>query len=190
MSAQEVWSFFSGAMGLDIGLEQAGIEITLAVELDEGCCQTIKQNRPELDLIQSDINDLTVNQLREYRKCDGDVFLIVGGPPCQSFSPGGKRAALSDPRGNLIYTYFRLIKEIRPEFFIFENVANITTAAIRHRPIKDRPGQHWSLKKYENSYKNGGHELGGLDSEELSGSAFRQLLVDIKSLEYHVVFLY
>ncbi|GAB4189784.1 MAG: hypothetical protein OHK0022_02200 [Roseiflexaceae bacterium] len=182
MHHKEIWSFFSGAMGLDLGLEQSGLDITLAVEIDDFCCQTISKNKPDLDVLKEDVTILGADRLRKHRNFDGDVFLMVGGPPCQSFSPGGKRAGLSDPRGNLIYEYLRLIKEVRPQFFVFENVANITTAALQHRPIKERPGQHWSLKKYEEG------KISGLNEEELSGSAFRQILVDIESLGYHVVF--
>src|SRR5438105_4922732 len=136
-TGMEVWSFFSGAMGLDLGLHQAGLKTTLAVEIDRWCCETIQGNLPGLDLIEGDVQKLTGADLRAHRHFNGEVFLMVGGPPCQSFSPGGKRAGLSDPRGNLIYEYFRLIAEIQPKYFIFENVANITTAALRHRKIED-----------------------------------------------------
>ncbi len=51
----EVWSFFSGAMGLDLGLEMAGIHPTLAVEIDSWCCTTIRRNRPSLTLVEGDV---------------------------------------------------------------------------------------------------------------------------------------
>lgn len=188
MESKEVWSFFSGAMGLDLGLEQAGLPIALAVEIDKWCCETIRLNKPELSLIEGDVRELTADKLRKHRDFYDEVFLMVGGPPCQSFSPGGKRAALSDPRGNLIYEFFRLVQEVRPKFFVFENVANITTAAISHRPIKDRPGQHWSLKKYEKINILGTDNLHALTADEMSGSAFKQLLEDIKFLKYHLIF--
>lgn len=63
--------------------------------------------------------------------------MMLGGPPRQPFSSAGKRAALSDPRGNLVYEYIRLISEVCPRFFVFENVANLVTATLRHRKIKD-----------------------------------------------------
>src|SRR5437899_1485684 len=99
---REIWSFFTGAMGMDLGLELAGLHTTLAVEIDESCCHTLQQNRAELDVWQTDIRDLSTKALSARRHHPEDVFLMVGGPPCQSFSTGGKRAALSDPRGNLI----------------------------------------------------------------------------------------
>lgn len=184
----EVWSFFSGAMGLDLGLEQAGIVPTLLNEIDPDCCNTIRLNRPDIHLIEGSISDLDERALRRVRRFDGDVELIVGGPPCQSFSPGGKRAALSDPRGNLIYEYLRLVGEVRPRYFVLENVANLTTAALRHRPISERPGKHWSLKTYDRSWRNGDGERAPLAEDELSGSAVRQILNDVRELGYFVTF--
>ena len=110
---------------------------------------------------------------------------MVGGPPCQSFCTGGGRAALSDPRGNLIFEYLRLIAEVRPRAFVLENVANLITAALRHRPIDQRPGKRWNLSSYSLSNENEAEEggpLGGpgepqpLASDELSGSAIAYLL--------------
>ncbi len=78
-----------------------------------------------------------------------------------------ERAALSDPRGNLIYEYLRLIDEVRPRYFVLENVANIVTAVFRHRPISGRPGKHWSLKRYSDPVFNGGSVLPPLEEDEL-----------------------
>jgi DNA (cytosine-5)-methyltransferase 1 len=182
----EVWSFFSGAMGLDLGLEAAGLGATLAVEIDDIFCRTIRTNRPRLDLVEADVATLTGKALRRRRRFDGEVFLMAGGPPCQPFSSGGKRAALSDPRGNLIYEYFRLISEVSPRYFVLENVANLTTAALRHRPIADRPGKHWSLKHYDGALNRDEDGVRALDDDEMSGSALRQIVSDASALGYHI----
>lgn len=184
----EIWSFFTGAMGLDLGLEQAGLGITLANEINARCCETILLNRPDVQLLTDGIEHLTGPYLRSARSFDGDVHLMVGGPPCQSFSSGGKRASLADPRGNLIYEFLRLIGEIRPQYFVLENVANLTTAALRHRPIAQRPGKHWSLKRYDNEPTNHSGAAPPLQPDELSGSAIRKLLPDIQQLQYHIAF--
>jgi DNA (cytosine-5)-methyltransferase 1 len=184
----EVWSFFSGAMGLDLGLELAGIYPTLAVEIDPWCCKTIRRNRPSLTLVEGDATKKSGAELRELRQFSGDIELMVGGPPCQSFSPGGKRAGLNDPRGNLIYEYFRLVSEIRPRYFVMENVANLITAALNHRPIKDRPGKHWNLRAYSNGRALTENGVAPLADDELSGSAIRQILSDVQSLRYQVTF--
>lgn len=185
----EVWSFFSGALGLDLGLEEAGIHATLVNEIDADCNETIRLNRPDLQIISESIENLDADKIRSLRNFKGEVELMVGGPPCQSFSPGGKRAALSDPRGNLIYEYLRLVGEVRPRYFVLENVANLTTAALRHRPISQRPGQHWSLKTYDDhAWREGDGDHEALADDELSGSAIRQILKDVQALGYFVTF--
>jgi DNA (cytosine-5)-methyltransferase 1 len=181
-----VISLFSGAMGLDLGLEQAGIRPTLAIEQDELCCATIQTNRPDQDVWQADISQLGSKAILERIRRPKDVFLMVGGPPCQSFSSGGKRAALSDPRGNLIYVYLKLINEIRPQFFVLENVANIVTAALSHRPISERPGKHWNLSAYNGRTKKEGDNAPPMEPQELSGTAIRQIIADVTALGYHI----
>lgn len=188
MADREVWSFFTGAMGLDLGLEAAGLRPTMANEIEPGYCRTIRANRPELDLIEGDISRLTGAILRDRRGATGEVFLIAGGPPCQPFSSGGKRAALNDPRGNLIYEYFRIIAEVGPRYFILENVANLTTAALKHRPIAERPGKHWSLKRYAGSFNRELDGVQALSEDELSGSAIKQIAHDATTLGYHISF--
>jgi len=188
VSGREVWSFFTGAMGLDLGLEAVGLHPTLANEMDSRFCETIRANRPSLDLIEDDIANLTDRSLRLQRHFGNEVYLMVGGPPCQSFSSGGKRAALNDPRGNLIYEYFRLISEVGPRYFVLENVANITTSALRHRPIAKRPGKKWSLKQYEGSLNRRIDGNEPLAEEEMSGSALKQIARDARSLGYSIAF--
>jgi len=185
----EIWSFFSGAMGLDLGLERAGLGPTLMVENDRWCRETIKSNRPEVDLHPvGDVSKLSATSLREHRAFDGEVTLMVGGPPCQSFSTGGKRSALNDPRGNLIYTYMHLIGQVRPRYFVLENVANLVTAALRHRPISKRPGKQWSLKKYGEKGAPREDGIEPLAPDEMSGSAIRQILSDFRELGYAINF--
>jgi DNA (cytosine-5)-methyltransferase 1 len=188
-----VWSFFTGAMGLDLGLEQHGLEASLAVEKEPIFCETIRANRPEMRVLQEDVTNLTGDALRGITG-DDSVDLMVGGPPCQSFCPGGARAALRDPRGNLIFEYLRLIAEVRPQRFVLENVSGLITAAIRHRPINKRPGKSWNLASY-NGNGNGQSRLFGtadappLEPDEQSGSAIRYLLeTAVAELGYAVSF--
>ena len=187
-STAEIWSFFSGAGGLDLGLESLDLKATIAVEIDADCCKTLKRNRPELDVWQTDISQLDADKLRGRRDYTGDVFLMVGGPPCQSFSSGGKRAALSDPRGNLIYTYLRLIDQVRPKYFVLENVAQLVTAAVRHRPISQRPGRVWNLSSFHKSRTQGDDSAMPMESDELSGSAIRQVFAEMNELGYALNF--
>lgn len=184
-------------MGLDLGLEEAGWPASLAVEMEPVFCDTIRTNRPGIDVLQTDVADLTAKDLFERSGAD-QVDLMVGGPPCQSFSSAGKRAGLNDPRGNAIYEYLRLISEVRPRAFVLENVANLVTAAIKHRPIAQRPGKSWNLASYTNRRSKEQDTLFAVDAtpehpplseDELSGSAMRMLLATvIKDLGYHVRF--
>jgi DNA (cytosine-5)-methyltransferase 1 len=166
-----VWSFFSGAGGLDLGLSRAGLEPELAVEVDPVFCSTLRESFPHTRVIETDVHKVTPATL----PTDGEIDLMVGGPPCQSFCPGGKRAALSDPRGNLIFEYLRLVRELQPRAFILENVANLVTAALRHRPIAERPGKNWNLSAYSRQTAIDPDGPPPLAPDELSGSAITYL---------------
>lgn len=187
---KEVWSLFSGAMGLDLGLAQAGVRPSVAVELDPECAETVRANPGhEVHWIQDSVTNVTADRLRRESGFDGDVWLLAGGPPCQAFSPGGNREGLSDPRGNLIFEYFRIVKEVRPAHFLFENVANLTTAALKHRPIDQRPGKNWNLSAYSADRDHGTDDAPAMTEDELTGSAFRFLLSEISTLrDYRITF--
>lgn len=125
-----VLSFFSGAMGLDIGLHNAGFETLLACEIDKASRQTILANNPEIGLI-GDIRAYSTKQILEYAglKSKEDVDLIVGGPPCQAFSSAGKRMGLADDRGNVFLKFIEVIENINPKFAVIENVRGLLSAA-------------------------------------------------------------
>lgn len=141
-------SLFSGAMGLDIGIERTGcFEILAAVEFDPVFCDTIRKNRDagrvqnkDMLLIDQDITELDPRALLE--QCGlkpGELDLLVAGPPCQAFSSAGRRRSVSDPRGTMLWEFLRFIEVMRPRAFVMENVRGLTSAALRHRPIRDRP---------------------------------------------------
>jgi len=123
-------SFFSGAMGLDIGLEKGGIKPILACEIDKYCRMTIAANRPDIALI-SDINKYSADEILEFagvpkgRKVD----VIVGGPPCQAFSSAGNRRGLEDDRGNVFLTFIDRIVEIQPTYVVIENVRGLLSSS-------------------------------------------------------------
>lgn len=107
-------SLFSGAGGLDLGFKKAGYKILVANEYDKNIWDTYERNHL-VKLIKKDIKNLKSNELPD---CDG----IIGGPPCQSWSFGGKKRGIKDPRGQLFYEYIRILKEKKPKFFVIENV--------------------------------------------------------------------
>lgn len=185
--AVKALSLFSGAMGLDLGLESAGIQTVACCELDKWCCATIRRNRPDMKVFEGSISDLDPSSVARTlgRK---HSLIIVGGPPCQSFSSAGKRAGLDDSRGNLIFEYFRFVKTIQPVAFVFENVGNILTSALKHRPIHLRPGKHWNLARYSREAVTREDDNSDLEENELSGSGFRYLLDQLHALHYSLTF--
>lgn len=121
-------SLFSGGGGLDIGFEKAGFQILFATDFNHECCETLRRNRgntlPEnLIVHECDINHLDLDVLPH------DIDMIIGGPPCQSFSASGRRAGGAagqlDERGNLFKSYCRVVDHLKPKAFLFENVRGI-----------------------------------------------------------------
>lgn len=116
----EVVSLFAGCGGLDLGFEQAGFDVVWANEFDTSIHDTYRLNHPHTKLNTSDIRKLSPQDIPD---CDG----IIGGPPCQSWSLGGKCLGIDDERGKLINDYIRIVNEKKPKFFIMENVPGMTT---------------------------------------------------------------
>lgn len=136
-------SFFSGAMGLDLGIEKSGFEIKLACELDKYCRQTITLNRPNVALI-GDINNYSANDILKEANLskDDSIDLIFGGPPCQAFSTAGKRQSFNDERGNVFLKYIDLAIELQPKFIVIENVRGLLSTPLLNNPdnnISDLP---------------------------------------------------
>jgi DNA (cytosine-5)-methyltransferase 1 len=123
-------SLFSGAMGLDLGLERAGFESIAAVECNKFAQQTIGLNRPRLHIFDdvTQVFATDFKNLPEYPK--NGLDLLAGGPPCQSFSIFGNREGLLDKRGQLVYEYLRLVSELKPHVFIMENVRGLLSMPI------------------------------------------------------------
>lgn len=143
-------SFFTGAMGLDIGIEKAGFKTILACEVDKSARKTIKANKPDVALI-GDIRDYSPQDIMDHAglKLGDEVDLIMGGPPCQAFSTAGKRQGLEDERGNVFLKYLETVFEIRPKYFIIENVRGLLSAPLQHRPHSQRGDDFPPLKSEE-----------------------------------------
>ncbi len=141
-SGNKVISLFSGAGGMDIGLEAAGFETVACVEHDKDCCTTLEFNRPEWNIEIGD-DSASPGDIRYVKGEDilrkaglrkGEAALVVGGPPCQPFSNIGKKQGTDDPvNGDLYAEFVRVVKECLPRGFIFENVAGLKQD--KHRPL-------------------------------------------------------
>lgn len=122
----KIISLFSGAGGLDIGFEQAGFETVVAVELDESCCDTLRTNRPQMCVLNKSVTDVTGEEILKLANLNvGDPALVIGGPPCQSFSLAGCRKGLEDDRGKLLFEFVRIVRETLPKGFVLENVRGL-----------------------------------------------------------------
>jgi DNA (cytosine-5)-methyltransferase 1 len=164
-------SFFSGAMGLDLGLEKAGIEVLLACEFDKACRKTIAVNKPEIALL-GDIWDYSAQQIRAAAGLSptDKIDVIVGGPPCQAFSTAGARRGFDDDRGNAMMRYLDLIESLQPEYAVIENVRGLLSAPLSHRPHADRDASYSPAKN------------------ELPGGALMLVLARLRSMGYGISF--
>jgi DNA (cytosine-5)-methyltransferase 1 len=114
---------FSGAGGLSLGAENAGIKISFAVEKNQAAARTFMLNHPEVTVVCEDIRD--INPLDHTAK---NPFIVFGGPPCQGFSYSNTKTRNTDNRNNTLFEEFvRFVDVLRPEWFLFENVEGITT---------------------------------------------------------------
>lgn len=124
LPGERVVDLFAGAGGLSYGLGLAGKEVVLAVESNKHAARTYAYNHPGAEVWETSlgtpesISDLA-DRVRERGGCD----ILVGGPPCQSFSTAGRRA--SDTRSTLVATYVETVRAIRPETFLMENVLGL-----------------------------------------------------------------
>lgn len=134
---RDVISLFSGAMGLDIGLAKAGLNVVIGQDFDASCVKTMRANGH--NVLEGDIREIEPQQFLSLTGLHiGEPFLICGGPPCQPFSTAGKRLGINDPRGSLFMDFIRMIDYIRPRFFVMENVKGIMSAPLKHVPLAER----------------------------------------------------
>ncbi len=157
MRSYTLVSLFSGAGGLDIGLEQAGFQTVAAVDKDPDCVATLLENQRRgvktgdgrrhlagAAILASPVEDVTPEQLRP-QSCERSWVpdLLAGGPPCQPFSSSGKLLSVGDPRGRLFEHFVRLADGLRPKLILFENVRGLVTA----RGPSGEPGEALRMVK-------------------------------------------
>jgi len=176
-----VLSLFSGAMGLDLGLEETGhFKFLACLEKEPVFCETIRRNKrkgnlpADLQVYEGDISNFNPERiLDDLNLKPGELDLIVGGPPCQAFSTAGRRQSVQDPRGTLLWQFLKFVKVMKPKFFLMENVRGLKSAALKHRPIAERPNKGGPL----------------LSADEEPGSVIRLFAKDLQNFEdesYHM----
>ncbi|CAK7018088.1 MAG: Modification methylase HaeIII [Paraeggerthella hongkongensis] len=128
-------SLFAGAGGLDIASELAGVPVIMSTDFDSDCCETLKLNHEmfsEAEVLLGDLHEIDSNIFSSRAKAvDHDKLIVIGGAPCQPFSKAGywvtnkKRRGINDPRAALIDEYLRVVTDIEPDGFVFENVESL-----------------------------------------------------------------
>lgn len=151
----KIVDFFAGAGGLSCGFTQAGYRVCFANDFEDVCIRTYRYNHPELPselVLKEDVRKI-VSNICYYIKDDIDI--VVGGPPCQSFSSANQRRIIDDPRNELYKFYIEAIKKICPKFVLMENVRGMLSVANQvvedYKAIKiERDGRVYT---YDVSYR-------------------------------------
>lgn len=123
-----VVSMFSGCGGMDLGLSQAGYEISWANDIKPDACETYKKNIGEI--ICADINDIEIPKVE-------NLDLLTAGFPCQPFSNAGSRKGTDDSRGNLYQSTFKFIRELNPKAVVYENVRGLLSFHGKEKKLID-----------------------------------------------------
>ena len=120
--------FFSGAGGLSVGLEMAGFQPLMAIEIEKVYSNTYQKNHPKTKVLNDDIKSIDgKNILKDLHLKVGELDLIAGGPPCQGFSINAPIRSLDDQRNHLIKEYLRIVEDIKPKVVLIENVPGIVS---------------------------------------------------------------
>lgn len=128
-------SLFSGAGGLDIGSIRAGVPIALSTDFDSDCINTLRANKDffgDTEIIEGDLHQIDSSVLKAVvEKRNPKKFIVIGGAPCQPFSkmgywiPDQSGRGINDPRATLVNEYLRVVCDLQPDGFLFENVESL-----------------------------------------------------------------
>ena len=139
-------SLFSGAGGLDIASFMAGVPVVLSTDFDSDCIQTLKANEQlfgNTKIIEGDLHQIDSDVFRNIvKERNPEKFIVIGGAPCQPFSKAGywvgnqSRRGINDPRATLVNEYLRVVTDLQPDGFVFENVESLLHPT--NRVIVDR----------------------------------------------------
>ena len=163
-------SLFSGGGGLDIGFHDAGFDIVECNEIEPAFSASLIENSKEGGRLNG--SNVVTLDIKDYTPNLKDIDFIIGGPPCQTFSAAGARAAgvngTDDERGNLFWEYVRILKHLKPKGFLFENVYRIVGA---------QGGEPW--REIQSAFQNVGYKLHWriLDAADYGAPQHRERLI-------------
>ena len=171
MTKLTIVSLFTGAMGLDLGFEKHGFVVKVASDNDSAVEATIRANHRTMAVVTQNLSDVTTSTLLELANLKvGEATVVTGAPPCEPFTTAGARNGFLDHRANAIHEFIRVVKESRPEYFVFEEVPGFLRAAKRHISFYERA----RMKDHQ------------IDPDARLGSAFQEVMKVFQSLGYRL----
>ena len=126
---------FAGVGGLSLGFEMAGFTAVIANEYDKSIANSYIKNRPHTKMIINDITQLPIKET--FSEYQGNVDLIVGGPPCQGFSQKGQRKSINDSRNFLFRYYFEVVSLVKPKYFVMWAMKFSIPASVRKMALSN-----------------------------------------------------
>lgn len=166
-------SLFSGGMGFDLGFEQQGFEVRLALDNDPAVEATIRANGRTLPVVLSNVSDVSPHELLDRAGLNpGEVTVVTGAPPCEPFSTAGARNGFRDHRAGAVHAFIDMVEALQPEYFAFEEVPGFVRAAKRHISFYERV----RMRADE------------VDPDLRLGSAFDEVMEDFQFLGYRLSF--
>ncbi len=173
MAKLTIVSLFTGAMGLDLGFEKCGFEVRVAIDNDTSVKATIQANGRAIPVVSRGLSDISSSAILELADLEvGEATVVTGAPPCEPFTTAGARNGFRDHRANAIHDFIRVVKEVRPQYFVFEEVPGFFRAAKKHISFYERA----KLKDHE------------IEPDARLGSAFEEVMQDFQSLGYRLSF--
>ena len=172
MGKKTIISLFTCGMGMDIGFEKSGFnsegfETRFTNDITKFACDTIRENRKNTVCEFDDIANISSKEILKKSGLEKNkVDVIIGGPPCQSFSTAGLRKGFDDKRGVALLEYIRVIRDIRPKFFVFENV----------------PGLKSMAKKHIGFYERASMDKSQISKDSKQGSLFEDILAEFEKI--------
>ena len=152
-----VASFFSGCGGFDLGFEKAGFNIVLASDFWEPAARTYRRNFPNTEFLQEDIRNISPKMLKDAldKRNVKKIHVVIGGPPCQCFTRlNNNNLRRDDERNQLFRDYIRMIKILKPDFVVMENVADLLVRKDEHdKPFRDMILRSFNRAGYRAKYK-------------------------------------
>ena len=173
MTKPTVISLFTGGMGLDLGFENQGFAVKVALDNDAAVEATIRTNGRSFPVLTGNVSDVTTADLLKSAGLPvGGATVVTGAPPCEPFSTAGARNGFRDHRASAVHSFVRIVRESRPEYFAFEEVPGFLRAAKQHISF----------------YRRSRMRDDEIHPDFRLGSAFDEVLKEIQDLGYRLSF--